>query len=98
MKFSKKIAWEKAKNQEASELFGCDGRDMITGFEGKITGQVIYITGCKQLNLVPKVKDGKVGDNMWFDIDRIEYNPKSRVELEIKDTGCDSVPFGRQSL
>lgn len=51
---------------------GLRGRDKVTGFEGIITGRAQYIYGCDQYVLVPPVKDGKCGENQWFDEGRIE--------------------------
>ncbi|MDI6781413.1 MAG: hypothetical protein QME49_04825 [bacterium] len=51
---------------------GMKGRDKVTGFEGIITGVADYLYGCKQIVLTPVANDGKMSDNHWFDIGRIE--------------------------
>jgi hypothetical protein len=46
---------------------GRRGRDVITGFEGVITGHVAYLTGCNQYLLAPPAKDVTICqyDLMW---------------------------------
>ncbi|HYF34701.1 MAG TPA: hypothetical protein VD994_05370 [Prosthecobacter sp.] len=52
---------------------GQEVRDVITGFSGRITGLVDYLTGCKQALVAPRKKaDGDGPDPMWFDVDRLE--------------------------
>lgn len=47
-------------------------RDRITGFEGKCTGFVSYISGCDQVLLQAGLdKDGKLEEGKWFDDDRL---------------------------
>lgn len=47
-------------------------RDSISGFEGIVTGRVEYITGCNQVLVGPKTKDGALIRSEWFDEDRVE--------------------------
>jgi hypothetical protein len=55
------------------EKLGKKAKDIITGFEGIITSKHIYLTGCTQYGLQPKIdKDGKVSDINYFDEGRIE--------------------------
>jgi hypothetical protein len=55
------------------ENLGKEGRDKITGYKGIIVGMIIYLFGCVQYGLAPKVdKNGKMGDTNWFDAGRIE--------------------------
>ena len=51
---------------------GQKAKDIITGFEGIITGRAQYIYGCDQYCLVPPVIDGKPGEGQWFDEGRLE--------------------------
>ena len=52
---------------------GVKARDVVTGFEGIVTGQIRYLTGCDQFCLKPKAKKGdKMSDGTWFDENRIE--------------------------
>jgi hypothetical protein len=58
--------------QEAKALIGHYGKDIITGFHGRITGCASYITGCDQVCLTPPMKDdGKIEDGRWYDVNRI---------------------------
>lgn len=60
---------------------GRTGRDVITGFQGVITGECRYLTGCTQVVLVDKVdKDSKARDK-WFDVSRVEYVGDDVVQL-----------------
>ena len=62
--------------------FGTRARDVVTGFEGTVTGHVSYMTGCDQYILTPRVdKDGKVVDSRWFDELRLEAVEAATVLL-----------------
>lgn len=74
---------------DLKQMFGCTGKDVITGFQGVITGACAYISGCDQVLLAPKCdKDGKMDEGKWFDTSRIEILlgverielPKDKVE------------------
>lgn len=45
--------------------------DVVTGFEGIITGKIVYLFGCSQYGIVPPVLDNKTADCQWFDEGRI---------------------------
>lgn len=73
--------------QDAMNKIGLWGRDIITGFEGRITGACRYITGCDQLCLTPRMKaDGTTVDGRWFDENRVEIDPETTT-LIITDRG-----------
>ena len=81
-------------NNNMSNL-GKHGKDVITGFEGTITSEHHYLTGCTQLGLQPKCKeDGTLGETMYFDKTRVEVTGDA-VELAASpevvevDKGCD---------
>lgn len=74
---------------ELEKNFGKTGRDIVSGFEGVITGACVYISGCAQVLLAPKVgADGAFRDGQWFDSSRVRINdevetvilPKKEVE------------------
>ena len=68
-------------------------KDKITGFEGTVTGFVVYISGCNQALIIPPAKDGKMGDGCWIDEQRLEYVDASKVVLDNGATpGCDAAP------
>ena len=74
------------------ENFGKKATDKVTGFTGVITAKALYMYGCAQYLLVPKVdKDGKRQDGEWFDEGRIEIggeeiNPDS---VKAEKNGCE---------
>jgi hypothetical protein len=50
-------------------------KDMITGFEGIVTGHADYVTGCDQYLVQPPVEKDKPGgfiEPRWFDEKRLE--------------------------
>ena len=52
---------------------GDQARDPITGFEGVVVARAIYLFGCVQLCLSPKVgEDGAYRDAHWFDEPRLD--------------------------
>jgi hypothetical protein len=76
---------------------GHRGRDLITGFEGVVTGHCQYISGCNQVLLSPKVdeKGGKV-DAEWFDEQRVEEIEAEPILLDNGATpGFDKAPARR---
>lgn len=55
---------------------GQEAKDIITGFQGLLTGKATYITGCDQYLVSPKCEDDKnhaKSDPVWFDDGRLEY-------------------------
>ena len=81
--------------------FGVEVKDIITGFQGVVTGRVSYITGCDQYLVQPKVdKEGKHIASRWIDEPRLEIIESGRkVELiksesVIEDPGaCEPAPI-----
>ena len=64
---------------------GIMAEDIVTGFKGRITGQVRYLTGCDQFSLTPRVKEddpGKLGGSCWFDETRIKPIKGEALTLE----------------
>lgn len=74
------------------EKFGKKATDKVTGFTGTVTSKHIYMYGCTQYGLTPKVdKDGKTQDTKFFDEGRLEIfeetiNPAS---VKAEKNGCD---------
>jgi hypothetical protein len=68
--------------------------DRITGFEGVCTGHVYYLTGCDQLLLWAKSRDGKPGEGCWFDVQRCDQKKDAeRIVLDNgKTPGFDAAP------
>lgn len=76
---------------------GDTARDTITGFMGVCTARAVYITGCNQVFVQPKLdKDGKFVDGHWVDEDRLEAIAGPSVSLKVTNPGCDTpAPPGR---
>ena len=71
---------------------GQEAKDKITGFQGIITGQATYLTGCDQYALQPKCdKPGTYPDANWFDEGRIELIGEGLNKEDVKGekNGCD---------
>lgn len=49
---------------------GATAKDVITGFEGVVTGRASYLTGCDQYLLSPRGEK----EARWFDGQRLELN------------------------
>ena len=60
--------------QEFEIPLGSSVIDPLSGFTGKVTGTVSYITGCDQVLVQPGDldKDGNPKGSKWIDIDRCE--------------------------
>lgn len=67
------------------QMFGHTGKDIITGFQGVITGACSYISGCDQVLLAPKCAEGKAQEAVWFDASRIEILQGEDVVVLPKD-------------
>lgn len=56
--------------------------DVITGLTGIATGKCLYLTGCTQVLISPEtLKDGKILDGAWIDIQRIKVVASGAIEL-----------------
>lgn len=66
----------------AESILGMNVRDEITGFVGTATGTAEYITGCNQVLVQPKVKDGAYVEGHWFDQQRIKVISDSEIQLD----------------
>ena len=82
-----------------SAMLGMKMEDKITGFRGIVTGYCVYITGCNQALLTPRVdsKGAKV-EGQWHDEQRLERVGESLVTLDNEPTsprrslGFDKAP------
>jgi hypothetical protein len=62
-------------------------KDLITGFEGVVTGHCEYISGCDQLLVQKKVdKDGNKQDGIWFDVQRLRVVDSEVISLDNSKT------------
>ena len=73
---------------------GKTAKDIVTGFEGIVTGRVEYLTGCNQYLVTPKIKDGaSKSDALWFDENRLTVTKAAKIvipSLESKQKGGPS--------
>lgn len=69
---------------------GSKVRDVISGFEGVATGYVIYLTGCAQYLVAPRVTSENKIESTWFDSQRLETVGDKVVVLNNTETpGAD---------
>ena len=55
------------------KFLGKECKDKITGFKGVVTGKAIYLYGCNQYCIVPRIdKEGDIKSGQWFDEGRLE--------------------------
>lgn len=70
-------------------------RDQITGFEGVAIAHCVYITGCNQTLIAPRmVENGKPVTPEWFDDQRLVHEDRAyRLTLDNGETpGPDKPP------
>ena len=67
---------------------GDEVKEIVTGYKGIVMGITQYITGCTQYGLQQRKlnKEGKMGDWLWLDEDRLKATGKS-LTLKQKPTG-----------
>jgi hypothetical protein len=78
--------------------FGNMAKDKVTGFEGIVTGQCIYMYGCNQFLLTPLVKeDNTKQEGYWVDEGRVIVIGEGVEPNEVKaeeNGGPQSHPSG----
>lgn len=83
-------------NLAAPEILGHRVRDIISGFEGRATGHVVYISGCNQVLVSPPYdKKGQTWPKAnWIDEQRLVIVAKSQqIQLDNSRTpGHDIEP------
>ena len=66
--------------QQTVELLGYRAKDKITGLTGVVTSVSLDLYGCVQAALHPGLdKDGKIADQHWYDVARLEGDKADRV-------------------
>ena len=70
-------------------------KDVITGFEGIVTGRCEYLTGCNRVLVLAQAKDGKAGEGSWLDEDRCEVLDETPLQLPRKTAAgfCQAPPI-----
>lgn len=74
---------------------GARVRDLVTGFEGVITGRAEHLSGCNTYGVQPVAKDATdYKSSQWFDEPRLEQISKKVLVIDDREdrTGADSVP------
>lgn len=67
---------------------GSEVVDKISGFRGRATACVYYLTGCTQICVAPPVDEkGNLRDSMYFDYQRLEVVDFERPDTGKSDTG-----------
>lgn len=75
---------------------GATYEDKITGFTGVCTGYDVYITGCNQAQIQPKIKDNTKVDPMWIDEQRLIATEDAIITLDnSKSPGFCAAPPNR---
>ena len=60
---------------------GDEVRDVIGGLQGIVTSHAKCLTGCDRVTVRGKVgKDGKLGEEYWFDIDAVKIITKQKIK------------------
>jgi len=64
-------------------------KDLITGYEGTLTGRAVYLNGCVRVGIQAEIdKDGKVPDGYWVDEQQIIlWSKKENRKCCVKKTG-----------
>jgi hypothetical protein len=58
------------------DLLGCHVEDRVTRFTGVVASVTFDLYGCIQAIVNPGVgADGKIGEQQWFDVNRLEVLP-----------------------
>lgn len=78
--------------------FGYKARDVVTGYEGVVVAALVEITNVWQLGLAPTIdKDGKLGDTVYFNHQRIETLEEivvSKEDLKPENKDTEQEPGG----
>ncbi len=66
--------------KEYINMLGLKVEDKVTGFTGTVSSVSFDLYGCIQVLVSPHVsKEGKTGDSVWFDFNRLEVNDPNPV-------------------
>lgn len=63
-------------------------RDKITGFTGLVTAEVNYLTGCDQLEVLPRCKEDKLEEmpsSVWIDVNRAKVLDGDAITLNTEN-------------
>lgn len=72
---------------------GVKVRDVVTGFQGVVTGYCVYLSGCHQALVVGRSKKGGDAPASWIDEQRLEILPAKKIRLDnSRGAGFDKQP------
>jgi len=83
--------------EETLSLLGMNATDRVTGFSGMVATVGFDAYGCVQALLNPPMKDGKLGEQCWFDVKRLQIHERhmpapSFVMKFGEERGGDALP------
>lgn len=82
--------------QKHLSILGYRARDRVTGFEGVVTSVCFDLYGCIQVVLNPGIRDdGKIGEQLWFDINRLIVAENKPRVMDPPDFECGPISEGR---
>lgn len=68
-------------------------KDMYTGFEGTATAKSKWLYGCARFLIEPtKLQEGKVGDSVWFDEQRVVLVKSQDLKVSEQNTSTTGGP------
>lgn len=91
---------KKSVVDESLNLLGLSATDRVTGFTGMVASISFDAYGCVQAILNPPMRDGKLGEQFWFDVKRLQLGdrvmPVPNYTIEFgKEQGGDALPVAR---
>lgn len=75
-------------------VIGQTVKDKVTGFKGRATGYVSYLTGCDQVLVTPKGDGDKYPESVWIDVNRLTVvgTKKLKLDTETYQGAMDTPP------
>ncbi len=75
------------KKIEGSVELGDKVKDVVSGFEGIVTGYTVWLTGCDSVHITGKSKEGSgESPTASVDVTRIEIQEKEVIKLQVQNT------------
>ena len=62
-------------------ILGLKAKDKLTGLEGVITSVCFDLYGCIQCVITPPIKDSKIEEGGWFDINRVDVGTERIMDV-----------------
>ena len=61
---------------------GILAQDIVTGFDGRVTGHARYLSGSDQWQLTPAARDGSLREGHWFDEARLMAKEEKPLKID----------------